>query len=235
MFQDRLILTIWTCLQAHHPFGREAIARLYELMFERGLLPVDQLDDLSLMLLIAGCPVATSLRSEADGTFEERELHQAATFPSLRESLRRVQLPHDEATLAMFRHGTANQRGAAANMIRRFHGPRLRLFLGQLFLTARLIRARKPTGCWMRHFRGTTECHWARWSTSRISIVVFSRRCLWRLSQTGRSHRWRRGLGRCRWSSKHFCKRALGCAEISEFWRIYASTGGSTWRRWRWR
>jgi hypothetical protein len=143
MFQDRLVLAIWSCFQTHHPFGRAAVDRLFQRLFARGMLDPTTLDDQGLLLLVAACPDGGPLREAVNAAFAERGLDQPGAVPRLREARRRGLLPNDEDLVGALRYGTTGQRQQARVILRQEHGPQVRLFRGRLFLASPVEQTRE--------------------------------------------------------------------------------------------
>lgn len=89
-----------------------------------------------LLSVVAACPDGSPLRAAVNSTYDQRGLHRPAALPVLRAACNRSLVPRDEELIGLHRHGTPEQREQAAELVRREHGPRLRLFRGRLFLTA---------------------------------------------------------------------------------------------------
>jgi hypothetical protein len=135
MFWDRLIRRTYFTFGEVLPDGLTVAANILALAYQRRLLNLTGLDDLSILILVLTCPAGTVLRTRADDEFVRRQLGGLTGRRRLRLLLTAAPSRLTEL-VTLFVRGNPAQRGLAADLLTFALVPRLSLFLGRLHLTA---------------------------------------------------------------------------------------------------
>jgi hypothetical protein len=115
-FWDRFILWVFLGLVDVRPLGTEAVARLFQLAFERGFLDLGSLTDASLLFLLSGSCANTPVANAARAETQTRNLHQQANL--IREIFTVARLPNATPLVEIGREVDAVLRSLVWNALR---------------------------------------------------------------------------------------------------------------------
>jgi hypothetical protein len=135
MFWDWFIRRVWLTLGGVLPDGLTAAANVFAEAHRRHLFALPAVDELSILLLVLTCPQGTVLRTRAEQEFTRRGIGALAARQRVWDLLTALGPPRTTELLTLFHRGAPAQRGLAADLLMRHHGPHLALFLGRLSLT----------------------------------------------------------------------------------------------------
>jgi hypothetical protein len=135
-FWDHFVLWVYLGLADTQPVGRDVAGRLFNNAFSLGFLVPGQLNDLSLLLVLAATPAGSPTHTAATVEINNRNLHaQPASAWNMLQALRPPRLAE---WLEIGRPNDPTLRGLRAGIL--FRSPplevvaNLRLFLGRLYL-----------------------------------------------------------------------------------------------------
>jgi hypothetical protein len=131
-FWDAFVFRVWSGMGEHHPRGFPTAAKVLEQAHRLHLLPVVDLNDLSLLLILLTCPVGRPLHEDAARVYLARNLSREEEAAVLREALP----PHLTELHLLGFFGQPRQSILVRRLLYTLHFPALSRFMARMALTS---------------------------------------------------------------------------------------------------
>jgi hypothetical protein len=132
-FWDAFVFRVWSGMGEHHARGFPTAVKILERAHELKLLPVADLNELSLLLILLTCLPGRPLHDDAAPIFQARELSREEEAAVLREALP----PHLTELHLLGYFGQPRQNILVRRLLYTLYFPTLSLFLARMALISR--------------------------------------------------------------------------------------------------